>query len=145
MKPIARRKSATQSLFSVEMNSSAPDGVVDPERRAQQALAEHLGDLADLRARLVGDVVRRARVKALACLDAQQLLRLALVGVEADVLLELEALLLDEADRIAWPVAIGEEELVLVDDELDLLAQDEDVVLIGVGGHGKRLEPAHPR
>src|SRR5204863_212737 len=74
---------------------------VDAVGRAQEARAEDLLDLADLRPDAVGDVVGRARVEALARLDAQELLGLGLVDVEPDVLLELEALLLDEADRLA--------------------------------------------
>ena len=56
------------------------------------------------------------------------------VGEEADVLLELEALLLHEAERLpgSWLPPFRKRELVLVDDELDPLAQDEAVVRVGV-------------
>src|SRR5215211_2656377 len=99
-------------------------------RRAQQARPEHLLDLADLDAVRLRHVVAGARVEALAGVDAQQLAALALVDVEADVLLERDALLLDEADALAGlAVLAGEEELVAVDDGGPHLAEQE-VVLV---------------
>src|SRR4051812_13228658 len=73
-------------------------GTVHAVRRAQEALAEDLLDLADLAARIVGHVVARARVEPLARLQPHELDVLRVVRVEADVLLELEPRLLDEAD-----------------------------------------------
>src|SRR5688500_11136177 len=100
--------------------------------RAQQALPEHLLDLADLRAVGRGDVVAGTRVEALTRLDPQDLLALRLVREEADVLLELEARLLDERE---WRPALLERELVLVHDRANPLTEVEDIVFVGIG-HG---------
>src|SRR3954451_3125675 len=101
MKPTRRRRSATRTLGSRRRSDLRAAGVVEAVRRAQQALAEDLLDLADLRAAVVRDVVAGARVEALARLEAHELDALGLVRVEADVLLEVEARLLDEAHRLA--------------------------------------------
>src|SRR6185503_669503 len=72
--------------------------VGDSVRRAKQRAPEHLLDLAELLAVGGGHVVGRGRVETLARLQADQLVRLRPVGEEADVLLELEPGLLDEAE-----------------------------------------------
>jgi hypothetical protein len=67
-------------------------------------------------------------------------LLLGVIGVEADVLLELEALLLDEGDRLAGlTVGAGQRELVVVDDGADALTQDELVVGVGIDRHARTV------
>src|SRR4051812_1924539 len=61
---------------------------------------------------------------------------LRVVGVEADVLLELEAGLLDEADRLGGlAVLAGQRDLVLVQNRADPLPEDEAVVRVRVHCH----------
>ena len=121
-------------LRSVTVISTA--AVVDLVGGAQQARAEDLLDLAELLAGRRRDVVAGGGIEALAGDDLPQLLALGVVGVEADVLLELEALLLDEGERLVG--LLRERDLVAVDDRREALAHDEHVVLVRVDGRHRR-------
>src|SRR5205823_5113230 len=96
--------------------------------RPQQRLAEDVVERSDP---LLADehvVARAARVEPGPRLDAKELLRLRLVGVEADVLLDLQLLLPHEGDRPARrrlarsercdPVEVRNRPHELVDEEL---------------------------
>ena len=93
-----------------------------------------------------GDVVARRRVEPLPGLDREDLGPLALVGVEADVLLELEPRLLHEREPLALvALRVGQREEVAVDHHRPLLAEEEDVVGVGVEGvsHAAMVPRAH--
>jgi hypothetical protein len=97
--------------------------IEEPVGGAKQAFSEDLLDLADLVALRVRDVIPGTGVEALAGLDSHDLDSFGVVAVEANVFLELEALLLHEAERSARAsVRIRKTELVLVDDRSEALA-----------------------
>ena len=110
--------------------------VVEDVGRAQQGLRERFLDLPDLGAVGRRHVVPGPGVESLPGKDPEELLVLGLIREEADVLLELEALLLNEAEGFAVPAFVWDRELVLVDHQPEALAQHEPIMGVDVdGGH----------
>ena len=81
-------------------------GPLDVEGGPQQARAEVLAEEAERLVRLVEDVISGVEVHHLACLEAEDLLGAGLVGVEGDLLLERQPLLLSEPQRLSG-LAVG--------------------------------------
>src|SRR4051794_5396795 len=113
-------------LVALGPGRDAEPGLVEVPGRGQQRRLEVLAEGADRLPLRVGHVVRRGQVEALAGLEGEQRVLLAVVGVDGHLLLEGHALLLREGDQFALgPVRALHVHFVLVDHQPDALPDEQ--------------------